>query len=255
MDEVKIITEERRQKIVEIVNEKKNIRVADIASVLNVSIETVRKDLITLDNLGFIKKSHGGASAIAEINEYSINTREVENIEIKKKIAAKALEFITDKKIIILDSGSTVLYLAKAMSDDIDTTIITNSLPIANSLISKLKHLYFIGGELSEITMSTTGIWSKNSIETLRVDIAFLGTSGLKYHNGPSSKTFADSQTKIDMVKVSNFKIVLTDSSKFNSGAIEQYASWADIDILITDKDAPIKIIKEIQKTTKVVYV
>lgn len=80
-------------------------------------------------------------------------------------------------------------------------------------------------------------------------------SSGLKSHNRPCAKTFIDLQTKIDMIKVSSLKIVLTDSSKFKSNTIEQYASWSDIDILITDKEAPYEILKTIEKTTEIICV
>ncbi|NLK86027.1 MAG: DeoR/GlpR transcriptional regulator [Clostridiaceae bacterium] len=249
----KMLTAERRNKLAQIINDNGSIRVKEIADYFGVTSETIRKDLIILNNNGLVRKSHGGAIAISESYERPIDTRSTENQELKGKIAARALDLIESNNVIIIDSGSTLLTFAKMFPQNRQLTLITNSMAAANILAGKGNNICFVGGELSDITMSTSGMLTSYALNIMKADIAFLGTSGFQSHTGPCAKTFIDGQTKIDMIKNSKIKVVLADSSKFKTNAIVQYANWSEIDYLITDGDAPEEAVKEIRKKTTVI--
>ena len=128
------ITAKRRNEISRMIITDGSIRVGEVAEKFGVSTETIRKDLIYLDKKGIIKKSHGGAVAASDFFEKPFSKRESENVESKKQIAMLALGLIGDNDVVILDSGSTVLELAKLITLKSGLTIITNSIGAANIL-------------------------------------------------------------------------------------------------------------------------
>jgi DeoR/GlpR family transcriptional regulator of sugar metabolism len=250
-----LIAAERRKKLIEIVNSNGSVRIGEIAEFFGVSTETIRKDFIYLNNTGAIQKSFGGAIALNEFTEKPVDTRVCENVDKKQRIALKTLDFIKDGHVIFIDSGSTTLEFAKLIKQNKDIAVVTNSLVAANELMNTDVTMHFVGGEFSNITMSTNGFWTVYAINTVKFDIAILGTSGFQSHTGPSVKSFADAQTKREVIKNSKTKIVLADSSKFVTNAVVQYADWNQIDLLITDTDAPAELVECCRKSTEVVLV
>jgi DeoR/GlpR family transcriptional regulator of sugar metabolism len=208
----------------------------DAARQFGVSGETIRKDIIYLEQQGIAKKSYGGAVAVKEFPERPFSKREMEKQEEKQRIAAKAMEFVPQKGIIILDSGSTVFSMAKHLMYQKELTIITSSLSAANLLADSGNRIYVVGGEVRNVTMSLSGYWAINAFKSIKADVAFLGTSGFMSHNGPCAESFIEAEMKKAIVECSRQKIVLADSTKFSSDALVEYEEWGRIDYLLTDK-------------------
>ncbi len=254
---------ERREKILSLINNSNgSIKTFQLASKLNVTNETIRKDLIYLDEQNLIKKFHGGAKPIAEFTERSLDIRLEEDLDYKRAIAKEALNYVLDISVIFIDAGSTACEFAKLLVEKIKLSkkssqlaVVTNSFAVANVLNGKVQTLFFIGGEVSNITQATSGFWSINELKSIRIDTAFLGSSGFFSHNGPTTKIGADSSFKRELIKYSSKKIVMADYTKFSTTAIMQYADWSDIDILITDCNVEEKQYKKIEHYTKVVKV
>jgi len=141
------------------------------------------------------------------------------------------------------------------MASDLNLSIVTNSFRAVDLLVDTSNVIYFIGGEVSNITNSTFGLWSEQTIGTIKIDIAFLGTSGFQSCLVPTSKQFSDAQFKKQIVDKSTKNIVLCDSSKFSSNAIIQFASWTEIDLLITDSNVPEDSLTKLRKSVEVVTV
>jgi len=245
----RMLAAERRNKLIQIINSTGSIRIGELAALFGVSTETIRKDLIFLSENGSVERSFGGAVSLSQFHEKPLDTRSAEHPNEKRAIAIKALEHIERDRVIFLDSGSTALEVARLITPDMGLSIATNSLSAANVLCQSGVPFNMIGGEFSPITMSNTGFWAHNSISTIRFDIAILGASGFFTSDGPSVKTFADAQLKRDVIAHSNRRIVVADSSKFGMDAVVCYASWRDIDMLITDSgaadaDIPCNVIK-----------
>ncbi len=248
-----IITAERRNKLAQIIVSNGSARIGEMAKLFGVSTETIRKDLIFLDEKGIIKKSHGGAVTNSEFIERPISSRTLENNEKKNKIAQRALEFVQNNGVIVIDAGSTTLCLAKLLVIKKGLTIITNSLSAANVLAESENSVYIVGGEVSGVTMSSEGLWASNALNMIKADIAFLGTSGFQSHNGPCAKTFADAAIKQEIIKNSKKTCILADSSKFVTNAFVQYALWKDVDYLITDDGVSEEMLQDIRRDIKMV--
>lgn len=247
------ITAERRNHLSQMIVSTGSIQISNVAKYFGVSTETIRKDLIYLDRQGIVKRSYGGAIANSEFLERPYSKREMEQIEQKNRIASRAIQFIPQKGIIILDSGSTIICLAKLLTLKNDLTIITNSISAANILADSDNNLYLVGGEIRNVTMSLSGYWAVNAIKSIKADISFLGSSGFMSHNGPCSESFVEAEVKRTIVNNSKSRIVLADSTKFLSDALVEYADWKDIDYLITDTGATRESIEKLSGRTKII--
>ena len=237
----RLITAQRRNKIADLIISNGSIKVGELARMFDVSTETIRKDLIYLDKKGIIKKSHGGALSSLEIIEKPLEDRNTENYDIKLTIAHKAISFIPDKAVIFIDAGSTTLCLAKLLSLKKDLTIFTNSISALNILANSKNTVHMSGGQLNNTTMALEGFGATNFLSKIKVDIAFLGSSGFKEHNGPTSIDFSDAEIKRIMIRNSKQNFVLADSKKARSTAMVEYASWQSITQLITDSNISIE--------------
>ena len=242
----KLITAERRNKIAELIISNGSIKVGELAKTFAVSTETIRKDLIYLDKQGIIKKSHGGALSSLEVIEKPLEDRNMENYDAKLAIANEALKFIKDHSVIFIDAGSTTLCLAKLLYLKKGLTIITNSVSALNVLSNSDNIVHLSGGQLNNTTIF---------LSKIKVDVAFLGSSGFKEHFGPTSIDFSDAEVKRIMIRNSKQNFVLADSKKSRSTAMVEYATWKNIDFLITDDNISDKEIDFLQKNTTVLVV
>lgn len=249
-----LLAAERRKQLTEMVNSNGSVRIGELAALFGVSSETVRKDLIYLNDCGALQKSFGGAVALSEYRERPVGSRTQENAGKKTTVARRALDFLTAGGVVFIDSGSTVLEAAKQIHADMDIAVVTNSIPALNALADKGLDIHFVGGVFSDVTMATSGLWAVSALSSIKFDVALLGTSGFQSHSGPSVKGFPDAQVKQEVLKNSRRSIVLADSSKFSANAVVQYAEWREIDALVTDADAPKEAVERIGAATEVVF-
>lgn len=250
-----LLTAERRNKIAEILIANGSIKISEISAMFHVSTETIRKDLIYLDKMGVAKKSHGGALSSLEFIEKPLQDRTMKNFSIKKAIAQKALEYIEDQSVIFIDAGSTSLCIAQLLHLKKGLTVITNSLSAANVLIDGKNTVHMSGGQINPTTMALEGFGATNFLHKIKVDVAFLGSSGFAQHNGPSSIDFTDAEIKRIMIHNSSLSIVVADGSKANSTALVEYGNWRDIDYLITDDTLSKEASQRIGKVVKIITV
>jgi DeoR/GlpR family transcriptional regulator of sugar metabolism len=248
-------TVERRYKLKEILLASGSVNSGAVSAMFSVSTETIRKDLLYLEKQGFAKKGHGGAVASTEYLETPFDLRNDKNVDLKRRVAKRALEFVPEKGIILLDAGSTILMLAKELLSKENLTIITNSMSVCNILLPSRNNVYITGGQVKNVTMSLVGLWANNCLSSINIDIAFLGTSGFMNFTGPSSESFQEAEIKKKILERSNMSVVLTDSSKCKSNALAQFALWNEIDHLIMDSPGELDKLAQIQQSTNVILV
>ena len=234
------------KQIIELLNNNGSMKATELADYFSVSRETIRRDLNTLSENGSIKKGFGGAIAVNDFTTLPIDSRLLDEHDAKKRIARKALSFIPEHGFIYLDTGSTTLS---------GYTIITNSIPVLTTLIDSKNHLIFLGGECNAEIMCSVGVQVIELLKTLRVDIAFLGSAGFEQHHGPATNAFADGQIKSCAISCAQTSIVLCDSRKAKYSSFQQYASWNEIDHLISDTDFPQEFADKLQEFTNVILV
>lgn len=230
------ITQQRRDELTSILMRDGHIDSAEQAARCGVSHETIRKDLLYLEELGLAKKAYGGATLTVEPAEQSFSQKDVENRELKRRIASAAIAHIADGDTILLDSGSTVCALARLLAmRQMDVTVFTNSLKAAQILSEAGVRSFTLGGQVRASSGAITGSWAVNQLAEIRVQKVFLGCSGHEDRPGPCVESFEEAQIKRAMLQCADVRILLCDSSKARKRAMVQFAAWEDLDLLITD--------------------
>ncbi len=247
--------QERRSYIEKRLAAEGSIRVAELARLFSVSSETIRKDLIFLEEKGLAVKAYGGALALGGACEPSFAEKSVKHLEEKRRIAEAALSRIESGMSLILDGGSTLFVFAQALTIKKDITVFTNGLKAAQVLDEYGITTYVLGGQVRHNSNSIVGSWTMRSLKEIRVDLAILGTSGFHDRGGPCVENFIEAESKAAMIEAGNRVIVLGDSSKAQTQAVIEFADWGDIDELITDNNIGSDVLENIKHKTAVTVV
>lgn len=209
--------EERRKKIVELIDTEGQITFAQLkAAFPNVSEMTLRTDLKYLNETGRIMRVHGGARSVeivAGTDDY-FSKRTQRNREQKQVIAEKAVTLLQTHRSVFLDSGSTTTQLARHIPDE-PREIFTSGLSCAVELANLSKvTVHMIGGVMNRYSLSVQG--SRSTMETLgrRYDICFLGITGFNPPNGFCCENEEDCLLKQAAIRQSDTVVVLMDSKK-----------------------------------------
>ncbi|MDR0792676.1 MAG: DeoR/GlpR family DNA-binding transcription regulator [Chitinophagaceae bacterium] len=241
-----MLKRERQAYIVRQINIHNKVLSSDLSNQLNVSEDTVRRDLQELDSEGKLNKVHGGA--LSKAFQISINADVYSVIE-KRVIAQKAASLIKDGMFIILGGGSTVRELVKALPDDLSATFITPSIPTALALLSHpTVEVIFIGNKLSKTTQMAMDIGVAACLTHINADYCFLGANSIDADAGITDLEWESTEVKRAIMKSSRKVVVLAISAKLNSVQHLKVCAMDKIDLLITEfsaDDAALKKYKE----------
>jgi DeoR family transcriptional regulator of aga operon len=243
----------RRQQLAERLAEEGSIAVGAEARRHGVSTETIRKDLLHLEQRGLAQKSHGGAVASSVLLERSIAVKRTENVPEKAAVAGAALELLPERGVILLDAGTTTLALAHRMALLSGLTVFTNSVEVMTVLAASDNEVYALGGRIRSSSQATVGQWAVDAVRSIRVDLAFLGTDGIASSTGPSCDSFEESQLKSAVVESSGRVVVLADSMKFATEGVFRFCDWAQVHALVTNTGAPKDEVRRIGRATRLV--
>jgi len=246
----------RKEKIISLLNEKKEYKVDDLCKYFNVSLATIHRDLNELEREGRVKKVHGGVllNVIEDIETRNI-VRLGTNVELKKKIAIKALEFVENRDCLLLDNSTTCYYFAKALSESKfrDIVIVTNSYLIPGLFI-KNENIQVVstGGMLLKELNCFVGPCAIATINEFNGNKFFFSTAAISIEGDLSDIHRPDSdEIKRVMFKRSKDHICLVDSTKFNHIGQSKVFSISEIDKIVTDNNCSIKIREEFERIGK----
>ena len=226
---------ERKNKILELLKREGSVNVDSLTDLLGVSKVTIRTDLDDMEAKGLLIRTHGGA--INPDNNFGriLSTNLVKNQEEKIAICRVALEYIKPGMSIIIDSGSTMVHLARLIFN-MNIVVITNSILVVRELMdSPTVELVVAGGVLRRPTMSLIGEMTSYTFENIHADLLFLGTPGFSIKKGLYSSSMFEAENKRQMIRQASEIFVLADSSKLENMFIAKVCSWDSIDYLITD--------------------
>ncbi len=235
---------ERQDEIVRLVHRSGEISVDDLAERLNVSRETVRRDLSNLDAVGRLRKFHGGARVRTQTTsepqaEGPFALRLADNPAPKRKIAYTAASLLSPGDAVFIDTGTTTLVLAEALVDLPSLVVITNSCRIAATVAANPDHrIFLIGGAYGADAGQSLGHLAVEQIRKFRARHAFL-TVGAVDENGVMDFDAQETEIAQTMIERSDMVTVLADSSKFGKRGIFEVAPWSSIDRLVTDQPVP----------------
>jgi DeoR/GlpR family transcriptional regulator of sugar metabolism len=232
-----VLAIDRRRKILDIIKEKESVKVPDLSKKFDVTLETIRRDLEKLENEGHIKRSYGGAVLNKSTNEdMPINIREITNKDDKNSIGKAVADLIEDGDTILMDSSTTILYVAKYLKDK-KITIITNALKIPMILAGHSNiQIISTGGTLKSSSLSFVGHWTESAIEKYYVNKAVLSCKAIDIEHGIMEPHQLETEVKKTMINSCEKVILAADSSKFNRKSFIKAYPLETIDILVTDK-------------------
>lgn len=242
-----MFTEERRNLIYDLIQNKKRIAIDELIEKFQVSGTTIRTDLTSLEKAGKIIRTHGGAMLKEEqlTGEDPISSRKGMNLLQKQKIAQEARKLIQDGDTILLDSGTTGLELAKLLKDTNDVTVITNDLQIALEL-QKMQNIYLImlGGRVRNFFECTIGSSALRFLEGLSVDKAFVTANAVSIAKGITTPSIETAEIKEAMMKVADRKYLICDSSKIGRRTTCSFGKLEDLHMILTDSEVTEEFIK-----------
>ncbi len=239
-----MLKEERHRYIIDRINKDSRIYVTDLSKELNVSDDTLRRDLVELENSGLLTKVHGGAIAKSGI---SVNFSERVNtsLRIKQEMAAKLVPLFREGDVILIDGGTSNLEVMRRLPRDKKFTVYTNSLPIASELSAfPLVDLIVLGGKVFPPSQVTVGISVFRMIQTVYPDWVIVGVSDLHPQKGLTTSDREEAIIKRCMVKQGGKRVVLATGEKLNTARNFHVASLAEIDYIVTE-DSKVEYIRQ----------
>ena len=226
----------RRQRLVLLVEARGAARLEELSAALGVSQATVRRDLNAVSAAGRLRRVHGGAVASDQrVDEPHFDVKASAAAPEKARIAAAAVKLLGPDDTVYLDSGSTVLALARLLHGWTRLTVVTNSLPVATELVGRGPRLILLGGELRPTSRAIVGPLTRHLLDDLHVDRAVMGTFALSLEEGLTTTDPAEAFTKQLVLSHAREVILVADSSKMGTRSFVGAGRLAEIDILVTD--------------------
>src|SRR6185436_15696821 len=243
----RLLVEERRRKILDLVEKQARVTVEELVSRFGVSAVTVRGDLDALSQSGAVVRSHGGAlKRVGTLQDVPINVKETLHHGEKVRIGHAAAQMIKDNETVMLDSGTTTAEIARHIRflKLRSLTVITNALNIAMEL-ANLPHLrlVMIGGVLRQMSYSLAGPPAEQTLRGLHADRLFLGVDGLDPDIGLMTPDVVEAQLNAVMIQVSREVIVVADTSKFQRRSLSVIAKLDVVHKVITDAGTPPEVL------------
>ncbi|HMK04006.1 MAG TPA: DeoR/GlpR family DNA-binding transcription regulator [Ferruginibacter sp.] len=236
-----MLKKERQAFILHNVNIHNRVLIGDLCEGINVSEDTIRRDLQELSDHGKLIKVHGGALSKSFYSTF--NSSKVYSIEQKKRIAQKAAKLIQDGMFVLTTGGTTITELAKALPENLHATFITGSIRAAMEYVHHPNiEVIIIGDKLSKSSQLTVGGEAISKIKQIKSDICFLGTNALEAENGLSENDWEVAQVKKAMIESSAKVVSLAISEKLNTIQRIRICDTKDIDVLVTElePDSPV---------------
>lgn len=236
---------ERQKFIITKIASEHKVSTIELALEMNISEDTVRRDLNELNKKGFLEKVYGGAIPIDE-KPISFFDKVVVNADKKDIIGRKALSLISDGQVIIMSGGTTNLEFAKLLPPELKATIYTYSLPIAMQLSQHPNiELIFIGGKLQKNAMVTIGMDVVQVLSKLKADICFMGSSSINVRLGLTEMGYEVSLVKKAMMQSTEKVVCMVTSEKLNTKMPYVVCEINQLNIIITDLNPDAPILKE----------
>lgn len=244
-------TRQRRQAILEKLSETQEMSVTDLSRQFGVSEVSIRHDLDHLEQTGLLQRTHGGARMTQHLSIFE--ARLYQNVEVKQVIGAAAAPLIQPGDIILLDSGTTVLEIARHIPEMLleegALTIVTRSLTIASEFrLRRHTRLIVLGGIYAHDYDDFVGEQVEGALSRLNVQKLFLGVDGVSLDRGLTTDNVYEAGLFKKMVESADWVIVAADSSKIGVNKLQSILPMNAIHTFVTDDAAPQPFIEALRE-------
>lgn len=246
-----MLSEERRRKIVELVQRDGRVVVRDLGKRFSTSLITIRKDLEHLHQRGLIHRAHGGALPLdaSALRDPTLHEKERLHRKEKLRIAAAAAQLVRPGHVIILDSGTTSTAVARATRHIQNLTVITNAINIAADLAGSDVEVILTGGSLRKNSFSLVGPLAEGSLRHISADLLFLAVDGFDVRYGLTTPNQLEARVNRAMIESAKTTVVVCDSSKFGKRSLSLIARTSAVHHTITDRGIPAKDLRALRES------
>lgn len=236
-----MLAQERRNLILERLIEEKSVVVSELSQRFSVSEETIRRDLDKLERDGLAVKSYGGAVINENVSiDMPFSIRKKRNIAGKQRIAELAARLVENGDHLMLDASSTAVFIARALKDKQNLTIITNSIEILVELSDMPGWKVLVpGGCLMEGYLALIGPAVTESLLQYHVEKTFISCKGVSLEEGTTDSNADFAHAKRAMLRCAKDRYLAVDSSKLGRLAFANICALEDLDGVITDEQPP----------------
>lgn len=230
----------RQSAILKAVTARGSCSVSELAQELEVSGETIRRDIRVMARQGLVRKVHGGVSVPDQLRESSFRQRLLENAEAKQAIARLAAAQVQSGDSLMIDTGSTTAYIARELVDHRDLMLITNCTEIARTLArGNSNRVFLVGGELRGDDGALFGGEAVRFVGRFRCRVAVLSIGAIDLNGGFMDFHPEEAEFSQAVIAQASRVIVAADHSKFGRQATVKVCDLSAVDTLITDQPPP----------------
>ncbi|TAE76161.1 MAG: DeoR/GlpR transcriptional regulator [Verrucomicrobia bacterium] len=235
-----MLAAERQRQILDRVRHDGTVRTADLARDFAVTEETIRRDLDYLGRRGHLRRTHGGAMDVTmPLGELSQSEREARHLEEKVAIARETSRLLAPGETILLDASTTALELAGQLPAGMPLRVVTYSLAVVERLAANDDvELVQLGGRYEPRGRRFSGMLTESALRLLKIDRFFFSGAGLDPAQGVGEPNHEQARLKRQMVEHAAWNCALIDHSKLGVKADHFFATPADLDVVITDRDS-----------------
>lgn len=234
-NEINMLKEERHKAILNEVALHNRVLLTDLAEMLDVSIDTARRDVKELDVDNKLRKVHGGAISLGFTGPTASNSNTYA-LDKKIEIAKKGVNLLKEGSVIFIDGGTTCMELARLIPESLNLTCFTLSLPVALQLLTKPNiEVIMIGGRISKEAQITTGSGAIHALSEIQMDYGFIGTGYVDALHGLTEFDWDIVQVKKAVISASKKAVLLCISEKLNSQHRYKTCNISAINTMITE--------------------
>ncbi|MFT7053143.1 MAG: DeoR/GlpR family transcriptional regulator of sugar metabolism [Psychromonas sp.] len=243
-----MLQQERHEKILDLISQLGRVYAAGLSQTLQVSEDTIRRDLKQLDELKKLRRVHGGALPLQqEFQEYRDRQDEVDPL--KQRVALAAIPFIEAHQTILIDSGTTCLQLAMNLPTHFNFTVVTPSPLVATKLMHHNNiELILLGGKVSKSAVMALGATTNAMLRKIHFDVCFLGVYALHPSQGLTINRLDEAETLAAIIEQSELVISLGSAFKLGKVGTYKICDSNKLDVLVTDSESDPKVLKLLQK-------
>ncbi len=232
---IHVLPEERRHEILNILAKEGKLTVPELSRVLNVSVDTIRRDLKELEQAGHLARVHGGALPKSPSTPPYIS-RKAHNKSAREEVARETAKLIQPGQVVIFDSGTTALEIARCVSPDLTATVITVSPPVALALSTHIHiQIIMLPGTLDKSSMSVTGSSTLEGLRRIRADICIPGVCSIHPEIGVTSTSYEEAEIKRQMINNASEVIVAATADKLGTAVPFEVVGIGSINQLVTE--------------------
>ena len=227
----------RQEQIMELLHNEGHITVERLAELTYTSPSSIRRDLMHLQNLSMLKRTHGGASLLSSLNQpIPLNSRMAKNISEKRRIAKNAASLLSDGMTVMLDGSSTAGFLVPYIAKHNDMIVFTNNMLTAINAINYGINTHCIGGESVNHSAVNSGPQAYNAADSVTPDILFFSAQSLDKEGNISDPIAEENYIRSIMLRRAKRKIFLCDSEKFGTSSLYTLTNIENIDACVFDR-------------------